>query len=259
MQGSQVIQDFLHINFMQDLRTCTTRLNRALHCSLCLPRDMRRRSGAPSGQEDHEWSPSGSEGPQGSPHADLRRAGRSLPPGNNPAGPPHIIADSSDNEGSAGPPGRQLAAGSHAVSDSPDDEGCGQAASKRARQAGDPDSSSRVLTARSSLGGLQDGATGGADPQAAPPAMRLAELRERAHATGSAAGRTISARVHGHIQTLLGGLVFRDEEGRPTSEYFLELTVADDGGDEADATVSSALLHSLLGAPRDAKDECWQQ
>lgn len=193
-----------------------------------LPRDTRRGSGALSGQEDDEWSPSGSEGLQGTPNAELqqgRSAGRSRPPGHSPAGPPHVIADSSD------------------------DERCGQAASKGARQAGDPESSSRMLTARGSLGGRQGGATGGTDLQAAPPATRLAELRERAQATGPAAEPTISARVHGHIQTLLGGLVFRDEEGRPTAEYFLELTVADDGGDEADAIVSSALLHSLLGVP----------
>lgn len=217
-----------------------------------LPRDTRRGSGALSGQEDDEWSPSGSEGLQGTPNAELqqgRSAGRSRPPGHSPAGPPHVIADSSDDEGSAGPPGRHLAAGSHAISDSLDDERCGQAASKGARQAGDPESSSRMLTARGSLGGRQGGATGGTDLQAAPPATRLAELRERAQATGPAAEPTISARVHGHIQTLLGGLVFRDEEGRPTAEYFLELTVADDGGDEADAIVSSALLHSLLGVP----------
>ena len=223
-----------------------------------LPRDTRRRSGATSGQEDNEWSPSGSEGPQGTPNAELqqgRSAGRSRPQGHSPAGPPHVIAESSDDEGSAGPPGRRLATGWHTISDSPDDEGCGQAASNRARQAGDPDSSRHVLTERSPLGGLQGGATDGADLQAPPPAMRLAELRERAHATGSAAEPTISARVHGHIPTLLGGLVFRDEEGRPSSEYFLELIVADDGGDEADAIVSSALLHSLLGAPPECQGQ----
>ena len=105
-----------------------------------------------------------------------------------------------------------------------------------------------MLNARSAQGGRQGDSTGEANLQAAPPAICLAELRERAHATGSAAEPFICARVHGHIQTLLGGLVFRDEEGMPTSEYLLELTVADNFGDEADATVSSALLHSLLGA-----------
>lgn len=116
-----------------------------------------------------------------------------------------------------------------------------------------------------SLGGLQGGAAEEADLQAwasvpaqplqapthaaqAPPAMRLAELREQARATGSGARPSICARVHGHIHTLLGGLVFRDAEGRPAPEYVLELSVADDDGDEADAVVSSALLHSLLGA-----------
>ena len=241
------------------MRTCNAQSSCTLHdCALRLPRDTRRRSGAPSGQEDYEWSPSGSEGPQGTPDAELqhgRSAGRSRRPGHSPAGSPRVIADSSDDEGSAGPPGRRVATGSHTISDSLDDEGCGQAASKRARQAGDADSSSRMLIKRGPLGGRQVGATGGADLQAAPPAMRLAELREQAHATGSAAEPTISARVRGHIQTLLGGLVFRDEEGRPTSEYFLELTVADDGGDEADATVSSALLHSLLGAPPEGQGQ----
>ena len=241
-------------------------------------RDACRRDGAPSGQEDSEWSPSGSAGLQGSPGAELQpepSAGRSRPPGRSPAGPPSTIADSSDDEGSAQAPGRRLALGPHVISDSPDDEGCARAASKRARQAGGPDgsaagSSSRMLTAPGSLRGLQGAAADEADLQArasappaqplqapvhaaqAPPAMRLAELRQRAHAAGSGAGPSICARVHGHIQTLLGGLVFRDEEGRPASQYFLELTVADDGGEEADAVVSSALLHSLLGALLDS-------
>ena len=235
-------------------------------CALRLPRDARKRCSAPSGQEEYEWSPSDSEGPRGLPRAALQpgpSANRSRPPGRTPAGPPHIIVDSSDEDGSARPRGGRNAARPHVISDTPNDKERSQAGSKRARHAADlkasvAGSSSRASTAPDSPDGLGGGAVGMADLQPLQaavhaaqvlPAMRLAELRERAHAAGPGAGPPLWARVHGRIQTLLGGLVFRDEEGRPASEYFLALTVADAGGDEADAAVSSVLLQSLLGAP----------
>lgn len=96
----------------------------SLGCALRQPRDACGRSGAPSGQEESHCSPSGSEGPQGSPGAELQpipSAGRSRPQGRSPAGAPHIIADSSDDEDSARPPGRRLAAGPHVITDSPDE------------------------------------------------------------------------------------------------------------------------------------------